>query len=112
MLVLDDKLRVASASKSFFRLLATDSEKTLGHDLKTIGNGCLDVPQVKGLLDKLTTDAGAIENYELEAELPKLGRRKLIMNAVDIPQKGDSKRKILLAIDDVTDFGRDRPPRG
>ena len=47
-----------------------------------------------------------VEDYEIEIELPTLGRRLLLLNARKMRDGPQAKRKILLAIDDITERRR------
>jgi two-component system, chemotaxis family, CheB/CheR fusion protein len=102
LLVLDEDLLVVSGSRPFYRLFDTDPARTIGRSLATLDAGCLDVPELEKFLDLARTDSAAVEDYEMEVDLPTLGRRILVFNTMDIPQEAGAKRKILLAIDDIT----------
>src|SRR6185437_3265407 len=48
-----------------------------------------------------TEDAG-IDEYEIEIDLPALGRRVLLLSAIDIDPEPPARREILLTIEDAT----------
>ena len=75
LVVLDAELRVVSATRSFYRAFA-------------LAPGREPVP---------------VEDYEIEIELPRLGRRVLLLNAREIHNGPRGGRKILLSIDDITE---------
>jgi two-component system CheB/CheR fusion protein len=106
LIVLDDALHVVSASRAFYQVFAVEPAQTVGLPLAAIGNRCLDVPALDGLLDMIQTSDAAVEDYEIEIELPSLGRRTLLLTARKIHDEAPGTRKILLAIDDVTDRKR------
>jgi two-component system, chemotaxis family, CheB/CheR fusion protein len=101
-LVLDEDLLVVSASRSFYRLFRTDPTQTVGRSLATVDAGRLAIPALQRFLDLARADAAAVQDYEMEVNLPAIGRRTLVFNTIDIPQEAGAKRKILLAVDDIT----------
>lgn len=102
LLVLDQNLRVVSASRAFYKTFATGPSDTVGRDLTTIDGGYLNVKELEPVLEKLRADADAVSNCELQVELPGIGRRTVILNAVAVPLESDAPRRILVAIDDIT----------
>jgi two-component system CheB/CheR fusion protein len=106
LLVLNDELRVISANDAFYRAFAVTSQKTVGQPLATIGDHRLDVPSLQGFLDLIRAEGAAIEDYEMEIELPPLGRRVVVLNARQIRGGRPAKGEILLTIEDVTERKR------
>ena len=84
LVVLDEKLRVISANRAFYRAFAVMPEETIGQHLADVGDHRLDVPALRGFLDLLQAEDAAIEDYEIEIELPALGRRVLLLSAEKI----------------------------
>lgn len=103
LVVLDAELRVISASRSFYRTFSVKPEETVGRRLDAINDGRLDIASLHAFLDRLGRGEGSIENHEVEVELPSLGTRSLLVNALDITGDAAAARKILVTIDDVTD---------
>jgi two-component system CheB/CheR fusion protein len=106
LVVLDHELRVVSASRSFYRTFAVKPEETVGRSLAAAGDGRLDVPALRDFLDLIQAGDAAIEDYELDIELPSHGRRVLLLNARKFDQVPPARRQTLVAIDDVTDRKR------
>jgi two-component system, chemotaxis family, CheB/CheR fusion protein len=102
LLVLDEDFQVVSASRSFYKLLNTDPTQTIGRSLTTLGAGRLAVPALRRFLELARVDTAAVEDYELDVDLPTLGQRTLVLNTIDVPQEAGEKRRILVAIDDIT----------
>ena len=71
--------------------------------LELAGDGRSDVPGLRGFLDRVQVEPAPVEDYEIEIELPLLGRRLLLLNAREIRDGPLGGRKILLAIDDITE---------
>jgi two-component system CheB/CheR fusion protein len=99
LVVLDAELCVIAANRAFYRAFAVTAAETIGQPLAAAGHRCLDVPALQGFLD-LIQGGGAIEDYEIEIELPARGRRVLLLTVDTI--RGEP-REILVALDDVTE---------
>ncbi len=97
LVVLDEDLRVVSASASFFKVFDLKPEKSVG---KPLGRILQEAPWTN-FLASVNTDV-AIENHEVEVNLPGLGPRTLLASACEIVGLSD-RRKILVSLDDVTD---------
>jgi two-component system CheB/CheR fusion protein len=106
LVVLDDELRIVSASRSFYRAFAVRPEETVGRTLAAAGDRRLDVPALHDFLDLIRASETSIEDYEVEIEHPALGRRVLLLNARTIDQERPARRQTLVAIEDVTDRKR------
>ncbi|MGC2462408.1 MAG: histidine kinase dimerization/phospho-acceptor domain-containing protein, partial [Steroidobacteraceae bacterium] len=107
LIVLDDKLRIISANRAFYRAFAVMPEETVGQHLADVGDHRLDVPALRGFLGLLRAEDAAIEDYEIEIELPAArGRRVLLLNAEKIRGEPEATCEIVVAIDDVTERNR------
>ena len=106
LVVLDQKLRVISVNRAFYRAFNVIPEETIGQHLADVGDHRLDVPALRGLLDLLQAEDAAIEDYEIEIELPALGRRMLLLSAEKIRGESEGACEIVVAIDDVTERKR------
>jgi two-component system CheB/CheR fusion protein len=103
LVVLDEALRVVSANRSFYRTFALAREETVGRPLGLIEDH-LGTPGLRGFLDRVQVEQPVpVEDYEVETELPVLGRRLLLLNAREIRDGLLGGRKILLAIEDITE---------
>jgi two-component system CheB/CheR fusion protein len=106
LVVLDEKQRIIFANRAFYRLFAVIPEKTIGQHLVDVGDHRLDVPALRDFLGLLQAEGAAIEDYEIEIELPALGRRVLLLNAERIRGEHETTCEIVVAIDDVTERKR------
>ncbi|MFY9952587.1 MAG: response regulator [Bradyrhizobium sp.] len=106
LVVLDQELRVIYVNRAFYRAFNVIPEQTIGQHLADVGDHRLDVPALRGLLDLLQAENAAIEDYEIEIELPALGRRMLLLSAEKIREESEGACKIVVAIDDVTERKR------
>jgi two-component system CheB/CheR fusion protein len=106
LIVLDEKQRIIFANRAFYRLFAIIPEKTIGQHLVNISDHRLDVPTLRDFLGLFHAEGAAIENYEIEVELPAIGRRVLLLNAERIRGEHETICEIVITIDDVTERKR------
>ena len=106
LIVLDEKLRVIFANRAFYRAFAVMPEETVGQHIADVGDHRLDVPALRSIFDLFQAEDAAIEDYEIEIELPGLGRRVLLLNAEKIRGQHEATCEIVVAIDDVTERKR------
>src|SRR6266852_3005905 len=102
ILVLDQDLRVITASRSFYRTFKVGPEDTEGRLLYELGDGHWNIPKLRLLLEKIVPEHGVMEDYEVEHEFPAIGRRTMLLNARKVFYQGGSHNTILLGIEDVT----------
>jgi two-component system CheB/CheR fusion protein len=102
LVVLDEDLRVVSASSSFHRILLVEPGDLIGRCLPAAGD-YLDVPALREFLASIQVRGGLIRDRELELELPGLGRRAFLMSGRVLLEEPSTRRKFLVAIDDVTE---------
>jgi len=103
LVVLDDELRVVSASRAFYDTFGAKREEAVGQRIGTAGALHFNDPGLRIFLDRIRAGEADIEDYEVELDLPPLpGRRSLLMAAREIvgPSAG---RKVLVTIDDITE---------
>jgi two-component system CheB/CheR fusion protein len=65
------------------------------------------VPALRDFLASIQARGTTIDDHEVEIELPHLGRRALLMSARVLREAPSAKRKILVAIVDVTEAKRE-----
>ena len=106
LVVLDNDLRVVSASSSFHRIFSVRPEDLIGRHIRAAGNH-LDVPALQEFLTSIQARGTTICDQEIEMELPGLGRRSFSMSARVLREEPSARRKILVAIVDVTDIKRE-----
>ncbi len=101
-IVLDDKLRVLTASASFYRTFKVEPEQTCGRLLYSLGDGQWDIPALRVLLETIIPERVAMDGFEVEHDFPSLGRRTMLLNARQVVYDDKSNRTILLAFMDIT----------
>ena len=105
-MVLDDDLRIVSASEVFYETFGAKKQDAVGQLIGSAGALHFNDPGLRIFLDRIRAGEGNIEDCEIELDLPPLpGRRSLLLAAREIvgPSAG---RKILVTIDDITERKR------
>src|SRR5687768_4884583 len=101
LLMLDTALRVRSANRAFyqtFHVSAAETEKQLIYEL---GNGQWDIPALRTLLEDIVPRSSVFNDFVLEHDFPKIGRRIMLLNARKLHAE-----LVLLAMEDVTERRR------
>ena len=101
LIVLDKDLRVVAASRSFYEKFSTDPDDTQGKHFYELGNGEWDIPKLRVLLEKIIPDHDAMNDYEVEHDFPRIGRRVMLLNG-RIVRYEKAHTNILLGIEDIT----------
>src|SRR5262249_48194730 len=104
LVVLDDELRVRSASSSFYRFFGVSPEETVGRlFLDAVAH--LDTPALRMVLERIKRRGRNIENFEISVDLlPPLGERVLAITADEIRDARVGPKNVLISFDDITDF--------
>ena len=106
LVVLDEALRVISASSSFYRVLSVKPEELIGRYLLAAGDH-LNVPALREFLVSIQARGTTITDQDVEMELPGLGRRAFSMSARVLREDPSARRKVLVAIVDATEVKRE-----
>ncbi|MBI5013369.1 MAG: PAS domain-containing protein, partial [Methylocystis sp.] len=77
----------------------------IGRPVYEIGDGQWDIPELRRLLEQIVERDSTIEDYRVEHDFERVGRRILRLNAKRI-RRPDEKECILLAISDDTERER------
>jgi chemotaxis protein methyltransferase CheR len=101
--VLDDRLRVLAASRSFYETFKVDPVQTRGLLFFSLGGGQWDIPALRDLLESVVSRRVVIDGFEVEDDFPALGRRTMLLNARQVIYDGTSQSTILLAFVDITE---------
>lgn len=103
LLVLDEGLRIQSASRAFYETFKVDRYETIGQPLYELGNGQWDIPELRRLLVEVIPKASAVINYEVAHDFPDLGRRTMLVTARTLHHPDKASRSMLVSIVDATD---------
>jgi PAS domain S-box-containing protein len=103
LVVLDNKLRVITANRSFYKIFHVKKKETEGKLIYELGNGQWNNPKLRHLLEKILPNKTFFQDFEIEHEFPEIGKRVVLLNARKVIQKNSNDPMILLAIEDVTE---------
>src|SRR5512141_509595 len=103
LIVLDQDLRVVTASRSFYEVFKVSPEDTVGQLIYDLGNKQWDIPKLRELLETILPQKATFDNYEVEHDFTTIGRRIMLLNARQIQRVLGKERIILLAIEDITE---------
>ena len=98
LLILHPDLRVQSATRAFYATFKVEPGETAGRRVYELGNRDWDIPELRRLLGEVLPGDGFFEDFEVDHEFERLGRRIMLLNA----RRVDHLDLILLAIEDVT----------
>ena len=103
LIVLNQDLRVVTASRSFYEVFQVLPAETVGELIYDLGNKQWDIPQLRELLETILPEKTTFDNYEVEHDFAAIGRRIMLLNARQIHRVLGKEHIILLAIEDVTE---------
>ena len=102
LVILDQNLRVKTASRSFYRDFKVNPTETENQLLYNLGNGQWDIPRLRTLLEEVLPQNNQFNDFEVEHTFEDIGHRTMLLNARRIHQQGNQSELILLAIEDIT----------
>jgi diguanylate cyclase (GGDEF)-like protein/PAS domain S-box-containing protein len=103
LIILNQDLRVVTASRSFYEVFKVKPEETVGQLIYDLGNKQWDIPRLRELLETILPEKATFDNYEVEHDFADIGRRIMLLNARQIERASGKERIILLAIEDITE---------
>ena len=106
MLVLDGEFTILLASQSFNRVFATDGTDVILKNLFNIQNQQWDVPLLRDLLQSVLPLVTTVEAFELKLDTSEGYQRHMVLNARKVDGSPEGKKRILLAVEDVTEQKR------
>jgi two-component system, chemotaxis family, CheB/CheR fusion protein len=104
LVVLDSELRVQSANRAFYSTFAISREKAQGVALRNLGDEDWKTSGLWAALSAMVSGNGRFEPFEIERDVPVLGRRTILFDAYRVAREGDAT--ILLAAQDTTERKR------
>jgi two-component system, chemotaxis family, CheB/CheR fusion protein len=102
LLVLDRDLRVVTANRSFYTFFGSPKEKTERRSLFELADRKLDIPKLRELLKEIVNNGASFEDFAVDVETPRIGRKKMLLNAHRMVSPGADQLLILLAMEDIT----------
>ena len=108
LIALDGSLRVVAANSAFYRLFQTVSDATVGQLFYDLGNGQWNIPRLRELLERILPQNSRVDNFIVEHDFPRIGRKKMTINALRIHREGIGTETILLTIKDIREISEAR----
>ncbi len=103
LVVLNGELRVRLANTAYYHTFGLTPETSVGRLLYEVGGGHWDIPALRQLLGEVLLHDTPFNDFEVEGDFERIGRKTMRLNARRLVQSVDSTPLILLAIEDVTD---------
>jgi len=101
-LILNEKLIILSANKTFYSVFQVTQKETEGQKVYDIGNGQWNIPKLKILLEDILPKNTHFEDFKVEHDFPRIGHKIMILNARQVHTTSENKPIMLLAMEDVT----------
>jgi hypothetical protein len=73
-----------------------------------LGEGGWNIPELKQALKEVLDKGHDIRSHAIEADFPHVGKRKLCLNARRLHDKSTDLKRVLLAIEDITEPRKER----
>jgi signal transduction histidine kinase len=102
LVILNKDLQVITANKAFYQTFELLPEKLENRPFYELGEGELNIPKFKKLLQRVLKKGISFENFEIEYQIPNMGKRVLVLNARKFYRQINATQTILLAIEDIT----------
>ena len=106
LLILDEKLEVVSANRSFYNVFKVKPEETIGEKIYHLGNRQWNIPALRTLLEEILPSNSHFDDFEVTHDFEHIGRRTMVLNARRIFREENRSKLILLAIEDITERKR------
>jgi two-component system CheB/CheR fusion protein len=101
LIVLNRELKVVSANQSFYETFKLKISETEGEKIYKIKNGEWNIPTFQKLLEEILPKNKEINAFKFEYNSPKLGNKKMLLNARRIFRGNIGTELILLAMENV-----------
>lgn len=111
LLVLVDGLVVASANRAFYRTFQIVAGETIGRRVDAIDDGQWDIPELTAALERVFSSGEAFDDFQVTHEFAALGVRTLVLNARVLEADDGADRRVLLAMEDITDQAQSQRER-
>lgn len=105
LLLLNDRLEIVVASRSFCRVFSLNPANVVGQKMADLGAGEWDVPQLDSLLKATASGFAEVEAYEMNLQRVDRSPQRLVINAHKLDYQREEVR-VLLSVLDVTEARR------
>ena len=101
-LILDKDLRILSANRTFYSFFRVEEKDTEGKLVYNLGDGQWNIPKLKILLEDILPKNTFFEDFNVEHDFPKIGKKIMLLNARRIHIADENRPIMLLAMEDIT----------
>ncbi|MHB1926924.1 MAG: chemotaxis protein CheB [Leptospirillum sp.] len=105
LVVLNKELSVIVASRSFYREFGIGVEETVGRSIYELIDHRGGIPELQKMLENIINYNESVDDFVIEAELPRAGWRKITVNGRRIVSPRADSQLILLAME-LSESGR------
>jgi PAS domain S-box-containing protein len=106
LLILDESLRVMTASHAFYATFGVSPAETIDRYIYDLGDRQWDIPALRTLLEEVLPQRKAFADFEVTHDFPGIGPKIMLLNARKLWREGNNTEHVLLAIEDVTEQKR------
>lgn len=103
LIVLNKKLQVITANRAFYDTFKLTPKETENKLIYKLNSNAWNIHKLRVLLEKILPANTHFDNYEVEIDLPHVGRRTMVLNARRTYRQVNNTEAILLAFEDITD---------
>lgn len=103
LLVLDEQLKIISANRSFYEVFLVSAETDKQQWFVDFARQLWGVPTLRERIQAVIPNNNELRDFEINCELPKVGRKSLLLNARRLQQRADQSQCILLAMEDISE---------
>lgn len=104
LLVLDKKFRVRSVNNAFLEFFkVADKQEVEGMPFFGLENKQWNMPALRELLEDVLPNKSKFENFEVDQDFTRIGKRTLLLNAREIIGNKTEDKLLLLVMVDVTE---------
>jgi len=100
LIVLSKDLHVITANHAYYRVFKATPDAIENVYFYDLQNGRWNIPKLRNLLEDILEKSTTFNDFEVDYEVPDVGRRVLLLNARRIDREGTEL--ILLALEDIT----------
>jgi two-component system CheB/CheR fusion protein len=102
VVVLDVNLRVKTATAHFYETFQLLPKETEGFSIFDIGNSQWSFPEFRALLEERLAHQSMVIDFECEYQFPRLGRKKIKLNARQVQAASPENALNIISIDEVS----------
>ncbi|HKD67349.1 MAG TPA: chemotaxis protein CheB [Candidatus Binataceae bacterium] len=101
LVVLDEKLQIQTANRSFYETFKCSAGEVVGRQLREINHGMWDVAQVTSMLKEALTGNSVQDHFKVALDVAEDGKRAFTLNTRLLSPEPNRGRLLLLAIHDA-----------